>query len=323
MNEQMSTLSKLYGLTEAQRIEARDRARKNIVDRIGKRPDRADFEQHTASKYPPYVVTAITLVMVLLLAFAFMPSAMRVYRIASSTFGRAIPNTTQETIAGVSFVALAELATLGFVVAAGVLDVTRRTKILLYAAAIASTMIAVIGNIQIAIEHGPGAFDWFTGWLATFGYDPFAGLEAVAPPILTLIAGLVLEEITLASIQRRHANERAYQDALAAWTADTAEPEDHPQWRIVYAHALKAALLNANTAKGTGRGLSERRAIVNGMTDQDWRRLVLAELHADDWLLGDAAAGGDGAHLHPLSASPVTGDPVSLAASKNGNTTGA
>lgn len=320
MNTQTTDLSKLYALTEADRIAARDRARQNIVDRIGKKPQRADFEQHTASKYPAYVTLIITLVMFALLAFAFVPSAMRVFKIASSTFGRAIPNQTQENIAGVSFVALAELATLGFVVAAGVLDVTRRTKILLYAAAISSTLIAVVGNIQIAIDHGPGAFAWFTSWLETFGYDPFAGLEAVAPPILTLIAGLVLEEITLASIQRRHSNERAYQNALAAWTADTADPEDHPQWRIVYAHALKAALTDKN---GSGRGKTEREQIMQTMTDQDWRRLVLAELHADDWLLGDtqqdAQPGQDGGHLRPLSESPITGEPVSLAASNNGH----
>lgn len=273
-------LSPLIGLTEAQRLEAREIARRNVIRRVGEKPQREQYEHHTASRYPPFVRTAITGFMVLLLVAAFMPSAFRIYRVASGTFGKTITDSTQQNIAGVAFVLLAELAVLGFVIAAGTLDIGRKTRGLLYLAAVVSTAIACIGNVQVAIQHTPGAWNWLTEWIDSFSHEPFAWFEAIAPPVFTLIAGLVLKEVALESIQRRHENEQAFQAALADWKNATADPEALPAFRPAYANALRDQLQRVNAK---GRGQKERIEIMQTLTTDDWRALVQRELQADVW----------------------------------------
>ncbi len=175
---------------------------------------------------------------------------------------------------------LAELAVLGFVIAAGTLDIGRKTRALLYLAAVVSTLIACIGNVQVAIQHSPGAWSWLTEWIKSFSHEPFSWFEAIAPPVFTLIAGLVLKEVALESIQRRHENERAYQTALADWKAATDDPEALPSFRPAYANALRDQLQRANAK---GRGQRERIEIMQSMTTEDWRALVQRELQADSW----------------------------------------
>ncbi len=309
-------LNQLVGLTEADRLAARDTARQNAIRRVGDKPQRELFDHHTASKYPPFVRTAITGFMLLLLLAAFAPSAFRIYRVANTTFGKAITDHTQQTVAGVAFVLLAELAVLGFVIAAGTLDIGRKTRILLYLAAVVSTLIACIGNVQVAIQHTPGAWSWLTEWIKSFSHEPFSWFEAIAPPVFTLIAGLVLKEVALESIQRRHENERAYQDALADWKAATDDPEALPSFRAAYANALRDRLQRVNAK---GRGQRERIEIMQAMTTDDWRTLVQRELQADSWfgeplsvtLSPAAQTMPETAHLErntdPLAVSPVMG----------------
>src|SRR5690606_22934875 len=123
-----------------------------------------------------------------------------------------------------------------------------------------STILALTGNIQTAL---PGHTS-----------SPFAWLESVAPPLLVLATAYVLKEQVLESIEQRHADERAFQIALAEWQAATAAPEDHPQWSQFYANALRDALLKAN---------ARRREALGEMTIDDWRAAVYRETQADLW----------------------------------------
>ena len=311
-------LSQLIGLTEADRLAARDVARQNVIRRVGQKPERAQFEHHTASKYPASVSTAITGFMILLLIAAFAPSAFRIYRVANDTFGKAIADSGQQTVAGVAFVLLAELAVLGFVIAAGTLDVGRKTRGLLYVAALVSTMIACIGNVQVSIPHTPGAWNWFTEWIQAFSHEPFAWFEAIAPPVFTLIAGLVLKEVALDSIQRRHANEHAYQSALTEWKAATADPEALPTFRAAYANALRDQLQRVNAK---GRGQKERIEVMQSLSSDHWRSLVQRELQADSWFAEPAH--GTLPPAMPLSsqerALPLSDTPELVMTGQNGN----
>lgn len=295
--------SALYALTEAERLDARDIARANVIRRYGDRPQRADFEQHTDRQYPVYVTTIVTLVMVLLLVAAFIPSALRLWRIAHDTFAQTVTDSASKTAVGWAFILLAESGQIGFTLAAGVLAIERKSeRRMLYAAALISTAIALVGNVQLALGHR-----WLTGTIS----DPFATLEAAAPPVLVILAATVLKHLMLDDIARKHSNERAYQIALAEWQALTAEPEESPHWQGVYASALKTKLIAVNAS---GRGKSEREAIMQSMTNADWRRLVWHEMQADQWfeLPADSAqdahsaamqiAGGN--YASPLSDTP-------------------
>jgi hypothetical protein len=130
-------------------------------------------------------------------------------------------------------------------------------------------------------------------------------LEAIAPPLLVLSTAYVLKEQMLEAIQLRHANERAYQEAVNDWQRATINPEAHSRWMQFYANALRDALRKAN---------SRRREALEGLTAADWRALVYRELQADNWyetpetpttpvLTEGGDEGGVGQPAHPLALS--------------------
>ena len=112
----------------------------------------------------------------------------------------------------------------------------------------------------------------------------------------------------------RHANERAYQEAVNLWQQATADPESHPHWMQFYANALRDAIRKAN---------NRRKDAIMSLTTADWRALVYRELQADDWYAQPAleqtriqevqkddqilelplqvSANGNGAHLHHVT----------------------
>jgi hypothetical protein len=216
-------------LAETDRIEADQIARENLLARDPE-PARDSFAQHTISKYPPAFTSAVLCFVILMFVAGFGPSAFRIFHIASLTFSAAPGfDPWQAKVVGFSFVLLAEVAVVLFSMAAGVLDVSRDMRRLLYLAAGVSASLAIIGNVQIAIDynsHDP--FDWAISLVKTLAYQPFAGFEAILPPLFTLLGGVLLKELVLAEMERRHANEHAYQVALRDWTARTATLEDHP-----------------------------------------------------------------------------------------------
>jgi glycogen synthase len=80
-------------------------------------------------------------------------------------------------------------------------------------------------------------------------HSPFAWLESIAPPLLVLSTAYVLKEQLLDAIETRHANERAYQEAVNLWQSATADPESHPHWMQFYANALRDAIRKANNRR--------------------------------------------------------------------------
>lgn len=279
------TLDNLRPLTQDERQDARQAAHEAISRVVGPRPGREQFTHHAASKYPPAVTRLITALCMLLLAAAFTPSAIRLYTIGSNTFGQTINNTVAMQIVGLATVLSAETGQVVFSLALATLGTTRSARRLLYTSALIATLIALTGNIQLAL---PGHV-----------MSPFAWFEAIAPPLLVLSTAYVLKEQMLESIQARHANERAYQDALAAWEAATSDPEAHPRWSQIYANALRDALRKAN---------NRRRDTLEAMSTGDWRAAIWRELQAESWYVVD-----DQVIDHRPMQPPV------LAVSSNGN----
>jgi len=120
--------------------------------------------------------------------------------------------------------------------------------------------LALGGNIQVALlGHEQSVFAW---------------LEAVIPPLVVLSTAYVLKGQMLDTIEQRHATERAYQSAFADWQADTAEPEQLPQWVQFYANALQDALRKTN---------ARRKETLASLTQADWRLAVYREMQADLW----------------------------------------
>ncbi|NLF76945.1 MAG: hypothetical protein GX573_14700 [Chloroflexi bacterium] len=247
-------------LTQEQRQTARQAARDAVIRAVGAKPTREQFSYTTISKYPPAITRLISGLCLVLLLAAFTPSAIRLYVIGSQTFGQAVDSSAAMTAVGLATVLSAEVGQVVFSLALATLGTSRVSRRLLYASMAITTILSLMGNIQISL---PGHMN-----------SPFAWLESVAPPILVLSTAYVLKEQALESIERRHANERAFQAALTDWQAATGNPEEHPQWSQFYANALRDALRKAN---------NRRRETLSQMTQDDWRIAVFREMQAERW----------------------------------------
>jgi len=253
-------LKQIKPLTQEQRQNARTLAQQAVVREVGERPLRENFDRHTASRYPPSVTRLINILCIVLLLAAFTPSAIRLFVIGSETFGAAVPNNLAMIAVGIATVLTAEIGQVVFSLALATLGTTSSARRLLYASMGIATAIALVGNVQVAL---PGHHT-----------SPFAWLEAIAPPLLVLSTAYVLKEQLLESIEMRHANERAYQEAINIWQEATVDPERHPGWMQFYANALRDAIRKAN---------NRRKEALASLNTDDWRVLVYRELQADNW----------------------------------------
>lgn len=286
----------LKPLTQEARQNARAAAQQAIVRKVGDRPQRTQFDRHTAAKYPPSVTRLINGLCIVLLLAAFTPSAIRLFVIGSQTFGAAVPDELAMLAVGVATVLTAEIGQVVFSLALATLGTTPGARRLLYASMGIATAIALVGNVQVAL---PG-----------HTHSPFAWLEAIAPPLLVLSTAYVLKEQLLESIQQRHSDERAYQQAVNDWLNATADPESHPHWQQAYANALRDAIRKVN---------NRRKDALAALTLDDWRLLVHRELQADHWFRQPQSDLPQGAALP----NPTIAPPRSVTIHQNGNGHGA
>jgi len=253
-------LAQIKPLNQEERQLARSAAAEAVMRDIGERPDRERFNHHAVHRYPPMVTKLISGLCIALLLAAFTPSAIRLYVIGSSTFGAAVPYELAMIAVGIATVLTAEVGQVVFSLALATLGTSKGARRLLYGSMGIATGIALIGNVQVAL---PGHLE-----------SPFAWLEAIAPPLLVLSTAYVLKEQMLEAIELRHANERAYQEAINDWQRATINPEAHNRWMQFYANALRDALRKVN---------SRKREVLETLSHADWRALIYQELQADDW----------------------------------------
>jgi hypothetical protein len=253
-------LSQIKPLTQEERQHARAASQEAVLRDLGDRPDRERFNHYAARRYPPGVTTLINALCIALLLAAFTPSAIRLYVIGSQTFGAAVPYELAMVAVGIATVLTAEVGQVVFSLALATLGTSTGARRLLYTSMGIATAIALVGNVQVAL---PGHVE-----------SPFAWLEAIAPPLLVLSTAYVLKEQMLDAIEQRHANERAYQEAVNDWSGAALNPEAHPRWKQFHANAVRDALRKAN---------ARRREAVEALTHGDWRTLVYRELQAEDW----------------------------------------
>jgi hypothetical protein len=253
-------INNIRPLTQEQRQTARQAAHDAVIRAVGAKPTREQVSYTTISKYPPAITRLISGLCLVLLLAAFTPSAIRLYVIGSQTFGQAVSSRVAMTAVGLATVLSAEVGQVVFSLALATLGTSRSSRRLLYTSMAISTILALTGNIQISL---PGHTQ-----------SPFAWLEAVAPPLIVLSTAYVLKEQALESIEQRHADERAFREALAEWQTDTASPELHPLWVQFYANALRDALRKAN---------NRRQETLGQMTQDDWRVAVTREMQSERW----------------------------------------
>jgi hypothetical protein len=205
------------------------------------------------------VTRLITGLCIALLLAAFTPSAIRLYVIGSQTFGAAVPYELAMVAVGIATVLTAEIGQVVFSLALATLGATTSARGLLYD----------------GYRHRDCTGRQHSGCPSRTRRQPVRLAGSRRPiRLLVLSSAYALKEQMLEAVELRHANERAYQEAVIGWQRATVNPEAHSRWMQFHANALRDALRKAN---------NRRRDTLDTLTTADWRALVHRELQADHW----------------------------------------
>lgn len=262
--EQNGILQIIRPLDQDGRTKAHKSAQNALASWIGVAPTREQFANSAASRYPAWITRLIVGACILLLAAAFTPSAIRLYDIGSKTFGHAIPDAPSMNWVGIAIILLAETGQVVFLLALNILGehASRRAKGLLLISAFASTLVALVGNLQ-TVEP------WRVGLL-------FSWIEAIVPPLLVLSTSYVLKEQMLDAIAQRHANEEAYRIAMLTYESQVSNLEKHEHWMRFYANAVIEQLRKANRNKAAKEAFAH-------LPEVQKLLLFQRELQSDAW----------------------------------------
>ncbi len=265
---QQQALEILIPLTEEERLDARDRARKNVIRSIGPRPTRDQFKDYAASDYPRWLSTGVGVMLIIVFAAAANVSIFRVFSAGRNSFLETIGIEWQAALVGASSFLLAEFMVIAATIAMRIYFKDRDRWLMLLPIAM-GLLMAFVGNWTISQPRVE---------LSAAGI--WALLETATPPAAVLFMALIGERLILEALRNRHRNEHAFQESLAEWLARTAEPEKSPAWPNSYANALKEVLREVNA---NGRGQKERREFMQQMRGAEWSVVVMREIQADQW----------------------------------------
>lgn len=301
---QIAALEMLQPLTEAERLDARDAARKLAIRKFGPEPKRSDFQQATQGRYPRWLTWSVAIMLLIVFFAAANVSVFRVFTAGRDHFMESINIGWQAAIVGASTFILAEFAVIASTIAMRIYF-DGRDRWLMGMPILLGLAMAFVGNYTITQPN--------TVW---------AWLETITPPAAVLFMAVIGERLILSALETRQANELAFQRAHQDWRERTADPEASPQWRITYGNALREAIRKKNAS---GRGRAEREQLMQAMRGPEWSAVVWREFEADNWLqnlppmkLEEIPAGAIPAPKDAFRLAPV----VSLkpAVSGNGNT---
>lgn len=282
----MSTLYQIIQpLSDEQRIEARDRAAKIVLKSVGDRPDRKSYLNTSVSKYPVWFTRMIALLMGIVFVASAMPSMFRLFSAGRDYFMLGIQDANQAAIVGASTFLLSEFLIVLSTIAARVYFTGKGQRVFIIPVLMGLAM-ALVGN-----------------WTVVNPHDVFSLLETIIPVFTVLFVALIGERLVLESLETRHANERAYQEALQSWQIASSTPEQHPRYMPALANALRDALKLTNSE---GAGATQRKALMSAFSVDHWKPLVWREMQADQWYAVDTGAP---AELPALPVLPETTTP--------------
>lgn len=254
------TIQTIRPLNSGERQTAREAAHDVIVRSYGEKPVPEDFYQATFDEFPPWLNRLVVGLITFGLIAAFTISMFRVFNIARMTYLETITDFNQATIVGAMAVILGEVMIIIALLARTVLHASKWLSI---GTALAALAFTLVGNWTVAAPH--------TG----FGY-----LEAVLPPVFTVVLAYFLERKALVSVRERYEMNQRYKTAMADYMHKLTNVENNDQWPQAYANALRDALRKKN---------SRRVEALEAITNTDWRILVDSELDAENWYRQETA----------------------------------
>jgi hypothetical protein len=247
-------INKVNPLTQEQRDEAYNATRKRIAG-----PEPVFSTTGVDDKYPRWITRTVTVLCLIMLVVAFLPSAMRLNAVALTTNLEIMEHETSVYVAALATVVMAEIGQIIFSLAAAT-NADKWQRRMLVFGAIVCTLIALSGN---AGSMGIKALE-----------SVFAFLETFAPPVLVLIIAQILKSQMLHATEATHTSKRNHAHALMTWNAAYANANNAAAWDDTLANALRDALRSANR---------QSKAVLRELTNADWRALVIRERSAEEW----------------------------------------
>lgn len=264
-------------LTSAQREEAITRATEQIKSYVV-RPERADYTDTVISEYPKWLRQAMLIALLCLLLASATPSFFRMVYAGATYFKgcividdgtcvydsqlegerTGINDNVQAVLVGFSIFFMAEIMLVLVGISRQVLfkDNPTARQISLGVMGLAFSL-SVVGNWTVANPH-----------------DLFGWLETITPPFATIAIAMILEGLILDNVRSKHADEIAYQGAMAEYRNLINNPKSHPRWQAVYFGQIKDMLERVNRS---GRGASDRIQIMASLQPVHWQYLVSRE----------------------------------------------
>lgn len=264
MNEQtQQALTELTPLTEAERLDARDKAREMVIRAYGDKPTPAQFEERQFSDYPRWFGRLAVVMMLTVFFAAGLVSFFRVFSAGRDHFIESIDVGYQAVLVGLATFILAEFLVITATLLGTIYVKGAWQRVLNTTAIVAGLLVAFVGN-----------------WHVTQPNDLWSLLETFTPPFAVLVTAVLGERMLLITLKRRQQSKVAYEQALADWKANTADPEQSDRWRMSYANALREMIRGANSH---GAGKTKRVELMQGLDRAGWKALVWREIKADDW----------------------------------------
>jgi hypothetical protein len=220
MDDQFSTIAPYPTLTDAQRIQAMQTARRNLVQQYAQKPVRTDFHDWTVSRFPRWFVLGLSVLLLVVVLSAGLISGFRLYYAGHDYFLRSIDNPRMAEIVGYATPLAAELLVI-LAAMAGRVYLIGRSRWLTLLPMTVGMAVAFVGN-----------------WTITQPTTTWGWVETLFPPFAVLSVAFMAEVTFVPELERRRANEHAYRVARDAYDRLVANPETHDKWRSVHALAL-------------------------------------------------------------------------------------
>jgi hypothetical protein len=161
----MNILTSIPPLTQNARLDAKANAREALLKSVGEKPTREKFSHDVYQKYPKRMTHMITMLCLIVLLGAFLPSSFRLYVAGSTAFAHGVDVSILAVISGVATVVMAEISMVVSSLASATFSAGKTSKGILYCIMLMATFLALVGN-----------------WSVAQPYDLFSMIEAIFPP---------------------------------------------------------------------------------------------------------------------------------------------
>jgi hypothetical protein len=244
-------------LTQSKRDLARKRALSSVTKRIGAQPTREQFNNYVSSKYPRWFMQLIAIMLVIVAFAAGIISGVRLYVAGYDYALDTIKDEAVSIIIGICTVLAAEVLVI-LATVAGQVYLRGRQKIVSAIPVIVGMIVAFVGN-----------------WTVTDPATIWGWVETGFPPIAVLSVAFFFEITLVPELERRQADDLAFQQARNEWATIMRDIESHPEWISIYATALRDELLRTN------------QMAIEDLTPHEWREIVNKEIQAEQWWNSD------------------------------------